>query len=283
MPPFFDDVQREICGWARRAILQIFRLTRARLFVPLDATMAHMSAKSMIVALRTPDARVSALGIARATARDIERGVYQTGARLREQELADRFKCSRAPVREALRILESQGFVVIEAMKGARVATTDDADFVEVFLIRRALASMMVRQLALAPASISKSRFIALSSELPRRAEAAISGHAFADDVRQTVRVMVEAAQMPRTVQIVKSITFGHEAFQDEIVEPMKNRVAQARCWARIGDAVAVRDGEAARAAMEKIFDDSRAYMEQMKPQRPRSKSRRPKKAARRK
>jgi len=111
--------------------------------------MTKTSAKSKVQPLRTPDARVSALGIARATARDIERGHYLPGARLREQELADRFRCSRAPVREALRILESQGSVVIEPMKGARIATPEDAQFFEVFLIRRALAGLMAQQAAL--------------------------------------------------------------------------------------------------------------------------------------
>ena len=224
--------------------------------------MARPTSKPKIVPLRTPDARVSALGIARATARDIERGVYLPGARLREQELADRFKCSRAPVREALRLLESQGSVVIEPMKGARVATPDDANFLEVFLIRRALAGLMAQQVANAPKSKNKSHFIVLTSELPKRAEKAANGHEFAADVRQVIRALIEAAQTPRTVQLVNSLTFGHEAFQDEIVDSRKNRIAQARYWAQMSEAASVGDATGARAAMEAIFDYSRAYIE---------------------
>jgi DNA-binding GntR family transcriptional regulator len=223
-------------------------------------TKAHT--KPERIALRTPDARVSALGIARATARDIERGVYPPGARLREQALADRFNCSRAPVREALRLLESQGSIVIEPMKGARVATPDDAQFYEVFLIRRALAGMMAQQVALAPASSAKQQFVTLTGGLPSRAEAASDGHTFAADVRHVIRALIEAAQTPRTVQLVRSLTFGHDAFQDDIVDVKDNRIAQARYWADMGLAADAGDATAARAAMEAIFDRSRAYIE---------------------
>jgi DNA-binding GntR family transcriptional regulator len=224
--------------------------------------MPRSSAKSKVLPLRTPDARVSALGIARATARDIERGHYLPGARLREQELADRFRCSRAPVREALRILESQGSVVIEPMKGARIATPDDANFYEVFLIRRALAGLMAQQAALAADSKARTDFIATTRALPARAEAAANGHAFAAEVRKAIRALIEVAQTPRTVQLVRSLTFGHEAFQDDVVEVKKNRLAQARLWAKISSAVEIGDANAARDAMEAIFDYSRAYIE---------------------
>jgi len=224
--------------------------------------MPKSTAKSKVLPLRTPDARVSALGIARATARDIERGHYQPGARLREQELADRFCCSRAPVREALRILESQGSVVIEPMKGARIATADDANFYEVFLIRRALAGLMAQQAALAEDDKTKAEFVATMRTLPARAEAAADGHAFAAEVRKVIAVLVDVAKTPRTVHLVRSITFGHNAFQDDIVDVKKNRLTQARLWAKIGNAVEVGDANAARDAMEAIFDYSRAYIE---------------------
>lgn len=224
--------------------------------------MPRSSAKSKVLPLRTPDARVSALGIARATARDIERGHYLPGARLREQELADRFQCSRAPVREALRILESQGSIVIEPMKGARVATPGDAAFYEVFLIRRSLAGLMAQQAALADSNKTKSAFVAVTRALPARAEAAADGHAFAAEVRKAIVALIDVANTPRTVQLVRALTFGHNAFQDDIVELKKNRLAQARLWAKISNAVEVGDANTARDAMEAIFDCSRAYLE---------------------
>ncbi|MEZ5955820.1 MAG: GntR family transcriptional regulator [Hyphomonadaceae bacterium] len=223
--------------------------------------MTKRSPRTKAKALRTPDARVSALGIARDTARDIERGVYQPGARLREQALADKFHCSRAPVREALRLLESQGSVVIEPMRGARIATPQDPTFYEVFLIRRALAGLMAQQAALAKHDEAKIHFVAAARGLPARARAAVDGHAFAKSIRKAIGALIAVSRTPRTVQLVRSLTFGHEAFQDEIVDIKKNRLAQANLWRDMADAAEAGDANAARAAMEGIFDNSRDFV----------------------
>lgn len=222
-------------------------------------------ARPKVVPLRTPDARVSALGIARATARDIERGVYQPGSRLREQELADKFKCSRAPVREALRILESQGSVVIEPMKGARVATVDDSSFYEVFLIRRALAGLIIQQVVKARASPEKDEFIARARALTEAAETCHDGHAFAGRIRHAIQIMQKVAQTPRTLHLIRSLTFGYLAFQDDIVATKKSRRVQAKLWMRIADAVEKGRADDARAAMDEVFDFAFAYVAEMK------------------
>ena len=48
----------------------------------------------------------------------ILRGEYPPGARMRQEELADRHGASRVPVREALRILEADGLVTMVANTG---------------------------------------------------------------------------------------------------------------------------------------------------------------------
>lgn len=221
--------------------------------------------KPKVIRLRTPDARVSALGIARATAKDIERGVYQPGSRIREQELADKFKCSRAPVREALRILESQGIVVIEPMRGARVATVDDATFYEVFLIRRALAGLIIQQVVKASPSPARDEFVSRAQSLTDAAETCPDGHTFAGSVRRTIQIMQKVAQTPRTLHLIRSLTFGYLAFQDDIVATKKSRRAQAKLWMRIADAVENGEAEEARAAMDELFDFAFEYVAEMK------------------
>ena len=154
------------------------------------------------------------------------------------------------------------GSIVIEPMKGARVATPGDAAFYEVFLIRRSLAGLMAQQAALADSNKTKSAFVAVTRALPARAEAAADGHAFAAEVRKAIVALIDVANTPRTVQLVRALTFGHNAFQDDIVELKKNRLAQARLWAKISNAVEAGDANTARDAMEAIFDCSRAYLE---------------------
>lgn len=53
--------------------------------------------------------------------RSILGGRYPAGARIREVELAQSLGVSRAPVREALRILEQEGLLESSAQRGARV------------------------------------------------------------------------------------------------------------------------------------------------------------------
>src|SRR3954447_3472550 len=51
----------------------------------------------------------------------ILRDVLKPGARIRQEEIAERLGASRLPVREALRMLEAEGLTEHEANKGARV------------------------------------------------------------------------------------------------------------------------------------------------------------------
>lgn len=66
-------------------------------------------------------------------------GVLEPGERLMEIQLAEEMGVSRTPVREAIRKLELEGFVVMIPRKGAYVAGVSHKDVKDVFEIRRAL------------------------------------------------------------------------------------------------------------------------------------------------
>jgi DNA-binding GntR family transcriptional regulator len=72
-------------------------------------------------------------------------GVLSPGARLRQEELADRFGTSRIPVREALRALEYEGLVTSEPNRGFTVTELDADDVEEVYDLRIVLESHAVR------------------------------------------------------------------------------------------------------------------------------------------
>lgn len=74
------------------------------------------------------------------TLRDaIVNGVLQPGERLMEIQLAEELGVSRTPVREAIRKLELEGFVVMVPRRGTYVADLSLKDINEVFEIRTAL------------------------------------------------------------------------------------------------------------------------------------------------
>ncbi|WP_342452483.1 GntR family transcriptional regulator [Pararoseomonas baculiformis] len=69
----------------------------------------------------------------------IDSGALPAGTRLREAELAERFRISRTPVREALKRLEAQGLVLHEPHHGAVVASLDYGQMTELYHMREVL------------------------------------------------------------------------------------------------------------------------------------------------
>jgi len=69
-------------------------------------------------------------------------GVLKPGERLMEIQLAEELGVSRTPIREALRKLELEGFIVMVPRKGAYVSDISLKDIAEVFEIRTALEGL---------------------------------------------------------------------------------------------------------------------------------------------
>lgn len=81
--------------------------------------------------------------IAQALMRDILRGRYKPGDRIREQEVADRLGVSRGPVREALQMVEQEGLIENQPWKGARVVLLTLNDVEDLFLLTAAVMSVV--------------------------------------------------------------------------------------------------------------------------------------------
>lgn len=77
--------------------------------------------------------------------RNILGGVYAPGDRIREAEVAQRLGISRAPVREALRILEQDGLIEILPWRGARVIDPDPAEIADLFDLLGAVYGAVAR------------------------------------------------------------------------------------------------------------------------------------------
>ncbi|HET7030035.1 MAG TPA: GntR family transcriptional regulator [Candidatus Limnocylindrales bacterium] len=72
-------------------------------------------------------------------------GVFEPGARLRQEELADIFQTSRIPVREALRALEYEGLVRSEPHRGFTVTRMDADEVEEIYDLRILLEAHALR------------------------------------------------------------------------------------------------------------------------------------------
>ncbi|MEU8242852.1 GntR family transcriptional regulator [Actinoplanes missouriensis] len=71
------------------------------------------------------------------------------GARLVERDLAAELEVSRIPLREALRLLEADGLVLLVPHKGALVAPFTPADVRDLFDVRESLEALAARLTAL--------------------------------------------------------------------------------------------------------------------------------------
>jgi DNA-binding GntR family transcriptional regulator len=81
--------------------------------------------------------------------RAIDLGEIPPGARLIESELAERFGCSRTPVREALRRLEAQGLILHEPYRGMSVAVLDYRQITELYTFREIFEGAAARLAAI--------------------------------------------------------------------------------------------------------------------------------------
>lgn len=80
--------------------------------------------------------------------RAIVDGEFKPGQKLREVDLAQAFGVSRASVREALRLVESEGLVTILPQRGAQVTTLSAEEVRDVFEIRANLMGLACQRLA---------------------------------------------------------------------------------------------------------------------------------------
>ncbi len=127
------------------------------------------------------------------------------GERLMEIQLADEMGVSRTPVREAIRKLELEGFVVMIPRKGAYVAGISMKDIAEVFEIRAALESLAA---ALAAERITEDELEALERCLVKVAECTE-----ANDLEALITfdtefhdILYKASRNERLVQIISNL-----------------------------------------------------------------------------
>ncbi len=100
------------------------------------------------VALTQPNGELTSLSLVElAVARlkyEILSGATDPGERLVEEQLTRRLGISRAPLREALRLLAEQGLVEHTPRRGSRVATLSDRDVHELYAVRDVLEQHVV-------------------------------------------------------------------------------------------------------------------------------------------
>lgn len=95
---------------------------------------------------------------------DILQGKLDGRQHLTESYFAERFGISKSPIREALNRLESEGLIAIHPRRGAFVVELSVHDIEEIFDLREALESLVVRDAVLNEKLLARMRVAVMSA-----------------------------------------------------------------------------------------------------------------------
>jgi DNA-binding GntR family transcriptional regulator len=132
-------------------------------------------------------------------------GELEPGARLLQDDLAERLQVSSTPVREALRQLESEGILQSSPNRGVRVAEVDLQAVREIYLIRAELEALATRMAVprLQPGDLVRLRALQLEIEknIKRQELSALRRLNFELHSR-----IYEAAGLPELLKLIRGL-----------------------------------------------------------------------------
>ena len=176
-------------------------------------------------------------------------GRYARGARLKQQEIATLLQTSITPVREALKMLEAEGYVLADSYRGAIVAPFDIIASTETLNLRILLETQLVR------GAIERATGDDID-ELRVLAEAFDSAIAAGDNEGaraanyQFHHRMFEIAKLPQTLRFVQ-ILWARYPF--DLINRLKGRVSRAAAeHAELMQAFIAKDSSAAMLAVRR-------------------------------
>ncbi len=176
----------------------------------------------------------------------IDEGTYMPGDRLVESELAERFGVSRTPIREALQRLETQSVLVRDG-RSMVVAHLDHDQLGELYIVRAELEGLAARLAAqhAAPEEVTVLKEMVSSDGnlLGQPKALAKANRRFHRQIHLAShnRFLIQQLEMVhRTMALLATTTFAVSGRDEEALKE----------HARIVEAIANRDGDAAYAAL---------------------------------
>ena len=191
------------------------------------------------------------------TLRDaVRRGVLKPGERLMEIQLAEELGVSRTPVREAIRKLEMEGYVIMMPRRGTYIADLSIRDINEVFEIRTSLESLA--------SGLAAERITEDELEKLQRLLVQIGTHIKSGDMESIVRtdtefhdLLYQASRNTRLVGIISNLREQLTRFRTTSMSFPGRLKATLEEHRNIVEAIAQGDEKAARKAAEHHMEKS--------------------------
>ena len=151
-------------------------------------------------------------------------GRFPRGGRLKQLEIANLLQTSITPVREALKLLAAEGYVVGDSYRGATVAPFDISASNEMLNLRILLETQLVRAAVEQATAENIEELRALAAEFERAVAAQENEAARAANYRFHRRIF-EIPKLPQTLHFVQ-ILWARYPF--DLINKIKGRVSRA-------------------------------------------------------
>jgi DNA-binding GntR family transcriptional regulator len=179
-------------------------------------------------------------------------GVYPRGSRLKQAEIAEALRLSITPVREALKLLEAEGYVSGDSYRGARVVPFDASASGEILQLRLVLEAQLVRAAVEKCTAKDITELRALADEFEKAFDSGDRATARGINYRFHRR-LYDIAKMPQTLHFVQ-ILWARYPF--DLINAVEGRGKDAvKEHDEILHAVTTGDASAAMLAMRRHIE----------------------------
>ena len=196
-------------------------------------------------------------------------GAYTPGQRVMEQAIAEEFEVSRGPVREALRLLEKEGLVMILPRRGAQVTNPTIEEVNEIFDIRAMLNGL--RDRLIAEGKQREQLIPLLEQDIARLAQTAAvpgPGDEYIEIVLRLNRLLTQAAGNHRLQAILGSLAVQTVRYTRLGLSTPQRRKQSVQNWQSLLQAIRTGDGDTAeRIARQRVIDSRDAAVEHLRAQ----------------
>ncbi len=189
----------------------------------------------------------------------IESRELTPGQRIGEAEMSGRLQVSRTPVREAFRMLETEGYLTHSPRCGVIVKELRRDEIIDVFEVRSWLEQLMIRKICRSASPVEREKLNALRAQmetlLPDMDEAAFRAldEGFHD-------VLVANCGNPKLAEIVKNLKINTKLIRNRAGFSLARAQESFRECIALVDAINQRDEDMAAALMHNHFDKSLAF-----------------------
>ena len=198
--------------------------------------------------------------LADAIRQSILRGVYPSGVKLRQEELARTFSTSVIPLREALYALASEGLVEMLPNRGARVRPVSSRELREMSEVRSALAAMGLKRAAPKMTQKALARARAISRRMDRARDPRSRVQLYAD----FHAAILAPAERPYLVEAIRGIIFSGLRYMPVWLIAWKETgfTTPPPGFEKVLDALEKKDHAGALRALKRVWADQEGMLE---------------------